>query len=64
MRGTARGQGDMGRLYITRIETGFTTPAYMGATWTTPLVYLKAHRTEKPMLVTLTVDRTKNKFEP
>lgn len=33
----------MGRLYITRIETGLTTPAYMGATWTMPLVYITAH---------------------
>ncbi len=45
LRGTARGQGDMGRLYTTRIETGLTTPAYMGATWTMPLVYITAHRT-------------------
>ena len=56
--GKARGQGDQGRLYITRIETGLTTPAYMGATCPVPLVYLKAHRTEKPVLVTLTVHRT------
>ena len=40
-----RGQGDMGRLYTTRIETGLTTPPYMGATWTMPLVYITAHRT-------------------
>ena len=45
LRGMARGQGDKGWMYPTRIETGITTPAYMGATWTMPLVYVTAHRT-------------------
>jgi hypothetical protein len=58
LRALARGQGNMGRRFYTRIETGLTSPAYMSATCTISCGFYKAHRTEKPVLVTLTVDRT------
>ena len=58
LRALARGQGNMGRRIYTRIETGLTIPAYMSATCTISCGFYKAHRTEKPVLGTLTVDRT------
>ena len=58
LRALARGQGNMGRRLYTRIETGLTIPAYMSATCTISCGFYKTHRTEKPVLGTLTVDRT------
>ena len=45
LRAVARGQGNMGRRFYTPIETGLTSPAYMGATCTISCGFYTAHRT-------------------
>ena len=45
LRAPARGQGNMRRRFYTPIETGLTSPAYMGATCTMSCGFYTAHRT-------------------